>query len=914
MPKAVVNQFSSSQENQDPIQPTPSQSQGNASFGLKVERLEILHEIDQAIIAAQDIETTASSVLMRLSRLIPGYCASSILLIDDSAVQVLAIDLPSHLTQLGLGIKNFLEETVADLSGTSSSRPKAIQDLKKVGEKDKRLQDVTQAGMRAYLGVPLCYAEATLGSLNLLSNQPHAFQVEMVDSLQEIADALCFAIEHLRQHQLEQQRLQEAEAIRDVMAAVASAGNLSQILEIILVNLGSVVKYDRAGLFLLDENQRYVLADQPSQGQEGPVRTYLADDPLVTALQDSQRPVFVYDIQEDPNFVAWTDMQSVRGWLGAPLLVGQEMIGILSLGSLRPGAFGETEADIVQSFTRQVAQVLENAWLQEQSSRRTEELEVLSTITIALGQADSRESALSAIFDQITRYFGANQGVFFFPDKTESDLVIRFSQADDLLGLVHPNGDDLLWQVMKSGQVLIIQDVLAFLASDPPAIYHQFLQGMRSAVLIPISAHDSILGVLGVTFNRRRSFKSDDTNLYNAIAEISSAYLSRAVALEALEKQVKVRTQHLATLYDINAIASEPFSLKWIVDQVLRISLDSMNSHMGAIHLLDSTSHLRLVSYTNLPDQLLAHFDPLDLEYPLWRNLLSGSNPLMVQDVRKDTRLPADLQQVDFPGPYALLAAPIRAKGQPLGLLSIFGDSILGYSVEDITLFITIADQIGQSVERARLITQAEQAAVVEERQRLARELHDSVTQLLYSQVLFAGAGLKVIDKGNLELLKGHLQRIDQNALQALKEMRLLVFELGPSEVLEGGLVDALQRRLDSVEKRTGMNARLTVDGEFKLDASTELALYRIAQEALNNTLKHAGASEVHVNLQRVQNTVSLAIHDNGCGFDLREKSTGGGMGLTNMQERSAALGGVLEIISHPGAGTSIIATIKEAA
>ncbi len=148
------------------------------------------------------------------------------------------------------------------------------------------------------------------------------------------------------------------------------------------------------------------------------MRTYLADDPLVTALQDIQRPVFVYDIQEDPNFVAWTDMQSVRGWLGAPLLVGQEMIGILSLGSLRPGAFGETEADIVQSFTRQVAQVLENAWLQEQSSRRTEELEVLSTITIALGQADSRESALSAIFDQITRYFGANQGAFFFPDKT----------------------------------------------------------------------------------------------------------------------------------------------------------------------------------------------------------------------------------------------------------------------------------------------------------------------------------------------------------------------------------------------------------------------------------------------------------------------------------------------------------------
>jgi signal transduction histidine kinase len=110
------------------------------------------------------------------------------------------------------------------------------------------------------------------------------------------------------------------------------------------------------------------------------------------------------------------------------------------------------------------------------------------------------------------------------------------------------------------------------------------------------------------------------------------------------------------------------------------------------------------------------------------------------------------------------------------------------------------------------------------------------------------------------------------------------------------------------------MNARLTVEGEKKLDALTELALYRIAQEALNNTLKHAGASEVHIHLQQTQESVTLAIHDNGCGFNLSEKFNSGGMGLVSMKDRSAALGGALEIISQPGSGTSIIATIKEAA
>jgi len=467
---------------------------------------------------------------------------------------------------------------------------------------------------------------------------------------------------------------------------------------------------------------------------------------------------------------------------------------------------------------------------------------------------------------------------------------------------------------MKSGQVSTIQDVAAFLTNDPPEIYRRLLQGMRSAVLIPISTQESIFGVLGVTFNKRRSFKSSDINLYTAIAEISSAYLSRAVSLEALEKQVKVRTKHLATLYDINAIASEPFPLKTIIDQVLRITLDSMNSHVGAIHLLDESHTLYLVSSQNIPLQVQSYFETLSLDDALWKNLLSGSNPLMVPDVRSEPRLSDGFRQIDYTGPNALLSAPIRAKGQALGLLSIFGDSFLGYSVEDITLFITIADQIGQSVERARLITQAEQAAVVEERQRLARELHDSVTQLLYSQVLFAGAGMKVLDQGNLERLKNHLQRIDQNAQQALKEMRLLVFELRPSFQLEEGLVGALQRRLDMVEKRTGMNAHLIVSGTINMDALIELALYRIAQEALNNTLKHAGATDVQIHLQKVQDTVTMAIHDNGCGFNLAEKSKGGGMGLANMQDRTAALGGKLEIVTQPGAGTSIIATIKEVA
>jgi len=239
---------------------------------------------------------------------------------------------------------------------------------------------------------------------------------------------------------------------------------------------------------------------------------------------------------------------------------------------------------------------------------------------------------------------------------------------------------------------------------------------------------------------------------------------------------------------------------------------------------------------------------------------------------------------------------------------------MLDYSVEDVTLFMTIADQIGGSVERARLMHQAELAAVVEERQRLARELHDSVTQLLYGQVLFSGAGLKVLRQENRELAEQHLARIEQAARQALREMRLLVYQLQPSDSLADGLAIALERRLDSVERRTGIDARLGLIGDLDLDEATEMTLYRVAEEALNNTLKHAGAHSVQVNILSLDGKVRLEISDDGCGFDPAAKSGTGGMGLTSMSERSAAVGGKLEVLSAPDQGTRIILEVEVSA
>jgi signal transduction histidine kinase len=262
-----------------------------------------------------------------------------------------------------------------------------------------------------------------------------------------------------------------------------------------------------------------------------------------------------------------------------------------------------------------------------------------------------------------------------------------------------------------------------------------------------------------------------------------------------------------------------------------------------------------------------------------------------------------------------LLSVPLTIKDEIYGAIGLYFCTPRVFTDEEIDLALAFADQAALAIENARLRQRAEQAAVVEERGRLARDLHDSVTQSLYSLTLFAEAARRVAALGDPARTTQYLERLSSTALQALKEMRLLVHELRPLALERDGLVGALQQRLDAVEGRAGVQTRLLIDGELDLPAPVEAELYHIAQEALNNALKHAAASAVTVRLccqargepERCCRTIHLEVTDDGCGFDPDRASEHGGLGLVSLRERVARLGGAVRIESAPGQGTAII-------
>jgi signal transduction histidine kinase len=157
-----------------------------------------------------------------------------------------------------------------------------------------------------------------------------------------------------------------------------------------------------------------------------------------------------------------------------------------------------------------------------------------------------------------------------------------------------------------------------------------------------------------------------------------------------------------------------------------------------------------------------------------------------------------------------------------------------------------------------------------------------------------------------VERAEEYTGRLGEIAQQALKEMRLLVYQLRPLVLKREGLVGALQQRLDAVEKRAGVDARLLVEGPLELPASVEEGLYRIAQEALNNALKHAAPRAVTLRIDVTEDRVGLEVVDDGQGFDPAGVEGSGGMGLTSMRERAERLGGSLSVRSAPGHGTTV--------
>jgi len=256
-------------------------------------------------------------------------------------------------------------------------------------------------------------------------------------------------------------------------------------------------------------------------------------------------------------------------------------------------------------------------------------------------------------------------------------------------------------------------------------------------------------------------------------------------------------------------------------------------------------------------------------------------------------------------GAHSGLAVPLRGRERLLGLLLVKSYARGAYADADQELLELLAANAAIALENAWLHQQAQVVAADAERQRLARELHDSVTQSLYSLTLLANGWGAMAEQGRLDNAADCFSQLGGVGQQALKEMRLLIHQLRPPILEEVGLVGALQQRLDAVEQRVSVDTRLLTRGKVDdIPGVVEEHLFHIAQEALNNALRHSDATAITVRVYEQKGHIILAVEDYGTGFDPTAASAG--MGLANIRDRAEVIGGEVLITSTPGAGTRV--------
>jgi signal transduction histidine kinase len=359
------------------------------------------------------------------------------------------------------------------------------------------------------------------------------------------------------------------------------------------------------------------------------------------------------------------------------------------------------------------------------------------------------------------------------------------------------------------------------------------------------------------------------------------------------------------------AIAAE-LDVEQVLQKLVHAARELAGARYAALGIPDGRGGFAQFLTSGMSDELVASMGPLPRTHGLLGAMLESDEPYRTRDIRLDPRFKG-WWPAGHPEMESFLGVPIVSRSGIIGAFYLTEKAGLSekegaaeFELADQQLIVMLAAHAAIAIENARLYERSRELTVVEERNRLARELHDAVSQKLFGLVLSAETVSTLIGSDPDEARR-QLSRLQGLAREAMEEMRSLIFELRPAALESEGLAPTLRKHVDVLRRVYRTEIDLRIAGTPRLVPGADAEVLRIAQEALQNALRHAQAQRIVVSLGAANGHVQLSVADDGIGFDpAAPKLRSRRLGLTSMEERARAVGGRLEIRSHPGAGTTI--------
>ena len=741
---------------------------------------------------------------------------------------------------------------------------------------------IREHGIRSVISAPLIGEDGAIGSLTVHAQERDAFGPDAAELLELLAAHGAIAVTNARLYERLHARIDAQRTLAEISAEIAALREPAAVIQRTVNEAVRLLGADRAQINPLEPGSDLLglpLAVAPSDARADDVQVPVGTGISGTALARG-RIVSTGDYLKDRSFRhtragdASIRSYGLRSLMAAPLIGSSGPIGVLTVQSTRPGAFDEGDAELLGHLADQAAIAVTNTRLYQELTERMEAQRALAEIAAQIAALRDPQDVLQRSVDEAVRLLGADCALLnpFDAEAGVLELAVAASPPDARLDdVVVPLGKGVSGRAIAERRVVRTGDYRhdrAFEHATPIDAYIERRE-MVSVMTAPLVGGEGPIGALTVQSARRHAFDDSDAVLLGLLADQAAIAISNARLYDELQRSER-RYRFL--------VDNSP-DIVWSVDAEGRFTFLSES--------LEGRTGWKPEQLLGQPFSVLTDDATRAAADAAWERV--RANPDHEQRVRLDL--------------------PLRDGSVSASEVAMTGSVVDGRfagahgSVRDIS-------------ERERLEgdlrVQAAELATSEERARLARELHDSATQALFSMGLTMRS-LELLLETDPAAGRAKLTELRELQKDALAEMRTLIFELRPASLETDGLVQALRNHAAAVRARTGLEVSVDADLPDRPPLPVEEALYRIGQEALHNVVKHANAERAVIRVSSGRDGLHMSITDDGMGFDPDDVPRGH-LGLVGMRQRAELAGAVLSIDSERGSGTRVEIHVPPAA
>ena len=749
-------------------------------------------------------------------------------------------------------------------------------------------------------------------------------------------------IAHL--HEVEQQRASRNAIIARIGQLMTSRLGSQDILSDAVRAIHDELNYPSVAVLLIDDADPEMLVRRAACGivaeqVPDPYRQSIHTG-LIGAAVRTQQVVRVNNVQSDTRYLAIPADAGIYSECAVPIATNDSVLGVLDLQSR--AVFNDEDMRDAATMAGQLAVAIENTRLFKAEQQRSARLALIARTGQRIATRLDPEDLFDTLVQELQQKLGYDHAALFVRDANEPDILVQRACATRwpnsvALGYRQSIHRGVVGAAARHGLPQRINDVRSA-AHYVSMTNNPSDEEPHAELATPILLGERLLGVLDLASDRE--FHNEDEQAAQIIADQLAVAIDNAELFSATQRSLD-ETQLLYR-------TSQRMSVAMSVDDVVKAYLEQVavrKKYACSITLyeLDGEGERKTI-------EMMGRWSPSEgLTFPTFRldylrdaldPPLDAGETVMIHDVHTDPRVPPRLREIQMRNGWpSLCMIPLMIYGERIGLVILSAPEPHHWSESDLQPYRATAAQLSTAIDARRqqnlLYQRGQQVAILEERHRLARELHDSVTQLIFSTTLIAQSISPAFKRSPAEGEK-RVTRLLELSQTALAEMRALLFELRspisdqagttPTRVMpiqqsivpglmrlqRDGLAAAIQRYASDVQ-RDGLHIEIDAQ-HYPLTSPTlrphmacEEALYRIAQEALNNVVKHAAAQRVTIRLTVQDQVAHLVVADNGKGMaSVDEAAAGRGIGLKTMRERVEALRGTLTATSALGRGTTI--------